>query len=342
MGQATTPPAPFNFMKHIPVSASFGLLVTLSTGSAFGQVAQKAPAVDPAAAAKQTVSLAERGNCKAALQLLKKSTPRLTDKELKLKAGVATMRCAMNSEQTDAALETIQILNREFPHDPDVLYLTTHAYSDLSTRASLELVRTAPDSYQAHEMNAEALEMQGKWEEAAAEYRKILDKNPELPGIHFRLGRLILSKPETPSMQEDAKKEFEAELKIDPNNAGAEYILGEFARQQAQWEDAIQHFTKATKLDAGFANAQLGLGMSFLGDGKPVEAITPLDRYVKLQPGNPAGHYQLAMAYNRAGRKDDAKREAALQRETAEKIEKEKAANAPPPEGAVQPSGPPK
>jgi hypothetical protein len=49
-----------------------------------------------------------------------------------------------------------------------------------------------------------------------------------------------------------------------------------------------------------------------------------LETYVKLQPGNPAGHYQLALAYSRSGRKEDAKREAALQKETAEKIEQEK------------------
>jgi hypothetical protein len=62
---------------------------------------------------------------------------------------------------------------------------------------------------------------------------------------------------------------------------------------------------------------------------------------VKLQPGNPAGHYQLAMAYSRAGRKEDAKREAALQRETAEKIESQKAANAPKPTGSIEQPRPP-
>jgi tetratricopeptide (TPR) repeat protein len=318
--------------------------LVVATGPMIAQVAKKAPAVDPPAAAKQSLSLAEHGKCKEALQLLRKSATPAADKDLRLKAGIATVRCALNREQTDVALEAIQILNREFPHGPEVLYLTTHAYSDLSTRAALELARTAPDSYQAHEMNAEALEMQGKWDDAAAEYRKILERNPELPGIHFRMGRLIVSKPETPTMREDAKKEFEAELKIDPSNAGAEYILGEFARQEGQWEEAIEHFTKATKLDAGLTDSLFGLGTSFLGDGKPVEAIPPLETYVKLQPGNPAGHYQLAMAYNRAGRKEDAKREAALQRETAEKIEqeKQKAENAPQPAGAAQQSGPPK
>jgi predicted Zn-dependent protease len=238
--------------------------------------------------------------------------------------GLAITRCALSLDQVETAVNALLWLNREFPNDPDVLYVTTHAYSDLSTRASLELVQTAPNSYQAHEMNAESLEMQGKWDEAAAEYRMIVEQEPQLPGIHFRIGRLILSKPETPTTAADARKEFEEELKIDPNNAGAEYVLGELSSQAQQWDEAIHHFSRAAKLDAGFADAVLGLGSAYVSAGKFAEAIPPLETYVKQQPGNPAGHYQLALAYSRSGRKEDAKREAALQKETAEKIEQEK------------------
>ena len=330
-------------MKRLQDLISFVIFVLIAIRPVVAQVPPKAPTVDPLAAAKQSLVLAEHGKCKEALQLLRKSTPHLADKEIKLKAGVATMRCALSREQTDAAVEAIQMLNREFPHDPEVLYITTHAYSDLSTRASIELATTAPDSAQAHEMNAEALELQGKWDEAEKEYQLILDRDANLPGIHFRLGRLLLSRPNPPTDASDkAKEHFKKELEIDPHNAGAEYILGELARQESQWDEAIARFTKVTKLDAGFTDAFLSLGISFVAEGKPVEAIPPLETYVKLQPGNPAGHYQLAMAYSRAGRKEDAKREAAQQRETAEKIESQKAANAPKPTGSTEQPGPPR
>ena len=287
-------------------------------------MAQVAPPVADIPSAKHAVSLAEHGNCKDALPVLRKVTSRLQDKELKRTAGLATVRCAMTLGRSDAATEALQLLNREFPRDPEVLYVTTHAYSDLATRASLDLVQSAPSSYQARELNAESLEMQGKWDEAATEYRAILKQNPDLPGIHFRLGRFILSKPETPTTAEDAKHEFEEELKIDPNNAGAEYVLGELAGRAQHWDEAIEHFSRAAKIDSGFADASLGLGMAYTSAGKFAEAISPLEAYVKLQPGNPAGHYQLAIAYNRVGRKQDAMREAALQKTTAEALDAEK------------------
>ena len=241
-----------------------------------------------------------------------------------MKAGLATVRCGLQLNQTDAVVNALVWLNRDFPSDPDVLYVTTHAYSDLSTRAALHLAGSAPTSVQALELNAEALESQGKWDEAAAQYQAILKQQPDIHGIHYRLGRIILSKPQTPTTITDARAEFEAELKTDPHNAGAEYILGEMARQSQQWEDAIDHFSKASKFDASFADAFLGLGFSLNSVGRFADAIPPLETGVKLQPANPTGHYQLAIAYNRVGRKDDAKREAALQKEAAERIEQDR------------------
>ncbi len=115
---------------------------------------------------------------------------------------------------------------------PKCYMFLTHAYSDLSTRAAQELARTAPNSIPALEMDADANEVQGKWDQAEKDYRKILEQNPHYPGIHFRLARLLLSKPNpAPDFAEQAKKELQQELEIDPANAGAEYMLGELARQ---------------------------------------------------------------------------------------------------------------
>jgi len=267
------------------------------------------------------IALAEKGNCAQALPLLKRGG-HPTDKDVERKAGLATVRCAIMLNQSETAVNALLALNREFPRDPEVLYVTTHAYSDLSTRASLQLANEAPNSYQALELNAEALELQGKWDQAEDEYKKVLEKNPNLPGIHFRLARLILSRPPTPTTPEDARKELEAELKIDPNNADAEYVLGELAREQQQFDQAIVHFERATKLMPNFPDALRGLGMSLNASGKFAEAVAPLARYVKMEPGDPAGHYQLAIAYARSGHREEAEHEMELQREADEAVRK--------------------
>ena len=279
------------------VLTSFLLLLTSTVTQA--QVAKKpAAAVDSSVVAERGAKLAETGHCAEAMPLLKKSFPQTSDKDLKLKIGFDAVRCAMTLNQADLAVDFLRLLNREFPHAPEVLYLTVHIYSDLSLRASQELADVAPSSSEARQLNAESLEVQGKWDEAAAEYRRILEHNPHAIGIHFRLGRLLLSKPDPDaSMTDQAKEEFQQELEIDPTNAGAEYVLGELARQAQHIPEAIEHFTRATKLDASFGDAFLGLGMALVFNKQYSDAILPLETAVKLQPANPAGHYRAGPLY---------------------------------------------
>lgn len=310
-------------LKSLCFLAAMTLTLGLWAADSAPQSPQKPPVTDPSSSARHGLELAKRGHCREALPILKRVTPRLADKDLKYEAAIASAQCAMSLNQVDAVLEALAQLNREFPHDPQVLYITTHYCSQLAGDASQELADKDPSSYQAQELDAEAYEAHGKWDEAAAEYKKILDQYPDLPSIHYRLGRIILSMPPGPTAAEDAKKEFEAELKIDPNNAAAEFMLGDLAREVQQWDEAIEHFSRASKLDVGFVEAYLGLGMALNSSGKYSEAVGPLEAYVKAQPEDAAGHYQLAIAYARIGRKDDAVREMTLQREMDAKVNKD-------------------
>lgn len=300
-------------------------LLVLTAAVSSAQVRnQSSTAAEPGGAAKGA-SLAESGHCAEALPLLRKSVRQMADKDMEKRVGMDGVHCAMTGKHPYDALDFLQVLLRDFPRDPEVLYIATHAYSDLADRSSQDLMREAPFSYQVHQLNAEALETQGKWEAAAAEYRKILDVNPILPGIHARLGRVLLSGQQpTAEAVAQAKKNFEDELSIDPNNAGAEYVLAELAKDDNDFSTAIRHYTRATKIDTGFAEAYLGLGSVLVATKQFGDAIAPLETYEKLAPDSPSGHYQLALAYAGAGRKDDANREAALQRDTAKSLEQMK------------------
>ncbi len=261
------------------------------------------------------LELAKSGHCNDAIPLLKKAIAQSTDKSFRRNAGLAGVRCAMVKNGFDAADEFLRQLTRQFPNDPEVLYTAVHTYSDLATRASQQLATRAPQSTKAHELNAESLEMQGKWDQAEKEYHQILQMDPQLPGIHFKIGRLLLSEANPPAdAAEKAKKEFQQELQIDASNAGAEYVLGELARQAQQWDEAVRHFIRAAKLDSGFGDAFLGWGSALISTKKFSEAVAPLEAAVKLEPQNPAAHYNLATAYARTGRKEDGEREFAVHR----------------------------
>src|SRR5271157_5284584 len=151
---------------RIPFSAAFPVVILVALGaSSTAQISSKAPTANPNAAAEHAASLAEGGHCSDALPLLAKSMPHATDKELQKRVGIDGVRCATMLQQSDQLLEFLRALNRQFPHDPEVLYVSVHAYSDLSSHTALELARIAPQSIPALKLDAEAREMQGKWDE---------------------------------------------------------------------------------------------------------------------------------------------------------------------------------
>jgi|HubBroStandDraft_4_1064222.scaffolds.fasta_scaffold14886_2 tetratricopeptide (TPR) repeat protein len=305
------------------------LIAVLSLALSGTEIKSQTPVTPPvrpaqAISVSHAVELAAAGHCGEAIPVLKNALGHITDPELKRRAGIAGVRCAMSRNQSQDVTRFIEWLRVEFPHDPEILYLTAHAYSDLSVRASQELLFTNPSAPQVHEMNAEALETQGNWKAALAEYRVVLEQNPNMQGIHFRIGRLILSQPQAPTTLDDAKKEFAAELAIDPGNAAAEYVLGEIARQREEWADAISHFQKATKLDSSFADAFVGLGRSLMATGSLAESIPVLLRAAELEPANPTTHYYAAMALGKAGRKPESAAELAKYKEASDKAQKQK------------------
>jgi predicted Zn-dependent protease len=307
-----------------------------------GQNAAKKPSAPAEGEAQRALSLAESGHCTQALPALKKLIRQTADKDLKKRIGLDGVHCAMTHNLPYESLDFLAVLSRDFPRDPEVLYAATHAYSDLSMRASQDLAHEAPFSFQVHLLNAEALEVQNRWDEAAVEYRRILEISPMQPGIHARLGRSLLSKSQpSPADVEQAKKNFQEELEIDPRNAVAEFVLGQLAADSNDSATAIKHFGRATKLDTAFSEAYLGLGTALNSAKQFTEAIPPLETYEKMAPDSPTGHYQLAVAYAGAGRREDSNREAALQRQSSEALEAVKRKAAVAQEKQTSPDAPP-
>src|SRR5258708_13889258 len=167
--------------------------------------------------AERGVQLALEGNCAEAMPLLKQAMAATADKELQRKIGKGGVRCAMLLNQPADATSFLSWLQKEFPRDPDILFLGVHVYSDLAMLNSQTLINTAPDSVEVIQLNAENFEKQGDLQKAIAEYRVLLQRAPEMPGILYRIGGLILSQPPPASGPEEARKEFQEDLETFPN-----------------------------------------------------------------------------------------------------------------------------
>jgi tetratricopeptide (TPR) repeat protein len=280
-------------------------------------IAQQSPSPGsrPVLTPEKAISLAEQGRCGESISALKHAMAGTVPADVRKQAGVLGVRCSLAMDDRDSTGEFIRLLTRQFRTDPDVLFVIVHAYSDLSTRTAQDLGRGAPQSIAAHKLNAEALEMQGKWEPAQLEYEAIIQKDPNVRGIHFLLGRLLLSRPDAGSeAAERARQEFLKEIAIDPSNAGAHYILGELARQDEKCEEAIPQFSQAIKFNPNFAEAYLGTGLCLVSLKKYEEAVPPLRSAERLTPGNPEIHHTLATALQRSGHTEEAEKEFSIHR----------------------------
>src|SRR5260370_30823735 len=96
------------------------LLALIAAGTKAQGAKTPATTVD-SAAAERGAKLAETGHCAEAMPLLKKSFPLTTDKELKLKLGFDSVRCAMTLNQPDVAVDFLRLLNRQYPRAPQIL-----------------------------------------------------------------------------------------------------------------------------------------------------------------------------------------------------------------------------
>ncbi len=267
--------------------------------------------------AERGVDLAMKGQCAEAMPLLDQAMRDASLKdESKRVVSTAGVRCSMLMNQQNDAMSFLGWLQQRFPNDPEILFMAVHVYSDLSRRNEQTLMNTAPDSPLVIELNAENFEKQGDIAKAVAEYRILLKRVPDKPGVHYRIGGLLMSQPAAA----EAGKEFEEELKLNPQNAGAEFYLGEIARQSNQLPQAAEHYERATKIYPNFAEAYAGLGRALLDSDNTTGAVGPLETAARLAPDNPTVHFALATAYQRLGRKADATREFALQKSTSEKI----------------------
>jgi tetratricopeptide (TPR) repeat protein len=257
------------------------------------------------------LSKSDLGQCSEAAPLLHKHLKEQTERKLRRLVGLSLLNCQIISN-TDEAINTAHNLRNWYPDDPDVLYHLASIYSQLWNRTVAELLKKSPESFRVHQLAGEALETQGRNDQAVREYLKALEINPKLPRVHYRVGRLILAEGNEEQAKLRALEHFKKELAINPGDAACEYELGEIFRKSHEFEAATQHYVRALQLSSDLVDARVGLAKVYSAAHQPQRALKELELAVRQDSQHGGAHYALMLVYRDLGRAEDAERESAI------------------------------
>jgi tetratricopeptide (TPR) repeat protein len=289
----------------------------------------------PNVGALLAMALSEIGRHEEALAGLEKAFHESTDVALRRMAGLHLQRSYTDLERDRDAVTVALELSRQYPDDPEVLYHTGRLFGNYAYLQTVKLARIAPDSVWLHQAAGEANESQGHLDEAISQYRQVLAVAPRRPGLHFRLGRVLLLRAAQArgdaSPESEALKEFGLELEIDPTNADAAYEIGEMMRKAGQLDKAIDSFRRAVDSYPAFEEALVGLGRALVAAGDAAAALPHLQQAIRLNPRDEVAFYQMAQAHRALGH--DAEQQSALA-----EFERLRSSNAS--QAAVVPAGP--
>jgi tetratricopeptide (TPR) repeat protein len=266
----------------------------------------------PNASVLLAMSLSELGQFDEALPGLEKGFKQAADTVLRRSAGLQLQRAytglGRHAEAVNVALQLAQL----YPKDPEILYQASRLYANFAYVTLLSLAEVAPDSLWIHLAAGEANESQGLYDAALREYRAALAIDPKRPGIHFRVGRVLLARAEqgTNGADREALNEFAQELRDDPTNANAAYEIAEIHRKAGDLGSARTFFETALQHYPDFEEALVGLGRSLIALQEPKLAITYLSKAIALNSKSEIAYYNLAQAHRALG--DTAAQEKAL------------------------------
>ena len=173
----------------------------------------------------------------------------------------------MALDASDRKLEAIQQLETlltDNPQDTQALYQLVRYYKLAAHGAFNRLSKAAPDSEFLLALRAETNAENNKSKEAIEQYKQVLVKNPEFPGIHFALGEIYWKM----AQYDPAMKELKLALDEEPSHPIGNYYVGDILAKELKYDDAISHLRLAVAGNPKLMQAQFSARKMLYDDWK--------------------------------------------------------------------------
>jgi predicted Zn-dependent protease len=230
------------------------------------------------------------------------------DREAVEMEGVSLFRLGRSPEALqyleEARHEKVEHANVEPEYVLGLCYADVGRYDD-SRHAFATQYGFAGDSAEAYLLAGRLFLRREFRDPAAAQAKKALELNPNLPLAHELLGEAALARGDLSG----AIQELEAERKINPLNGDVYDRIGDAYLRSGQYTEAQTALNRAVLLEPGATGPYILLGQTMLKLKQPIEALHYLTRAEKMDPSNYITHNLLGQAYKATGQVTEANRE---------------------------------
>ena len=231
------------------------------------------------------------------------------DEQAQLFLGLALAKTG----ESESAATVLQTLLKKNPKHLEALYHLGKIYMALAQETLQRLDTEGPDSYLTHLIAGEAQEQMEHYDDAAAQYKQALERQPPgFAGLHYKVGNIYWLQ----GKWAEAKKEFDLELKTNPKNCMALWKTGNVMLQTKEDPAKASEFVdRALEICPNVPQVILDQARLAGEMGRDERALELFKRVAQLSPEESSVHYQLARLYRKLGRVEESNAELKVVRE---------------------------
>jgi len=168
-----------------------------------------------------------------------------------------------------------------------------------------EILTLNAESAEADMLAGEALDEMRDRTAAIKQFRAAIKADPKMPEAHFGLAYLLW----TQLQFDEAAREFQAELEINPGHVQSLTYLGDSEMNLGHADAAMPPLEKAVSIDPKDSLAHLDLGLLYSDAGRNEEALRELKIAAELDPNDQNVHFRLGRFYKATGKTAEANAE---------------------------------
>lgn len=226
-------------------------------------------------------------------------------------------------DKPEQAAQTLDEAAKLAPDNTDVLYHRGRAHLLVSKNSYAKMFKDDPGSWRVHQVIAQANSEADRHVDAVNEFEAAIKLAPNQPGLHEELG----SEYRSLGKIQEAEEAFRRELELDPYNVLAQYKLGVLLVEKNEAAKGKELIEAALRQKPGLLHSDYNLGRAEMQLGNDASAAAHFERATSTSVSDPEivqqAWYQLGIEYRRLHRMSEAQQAMA----TFQKLKDEQAAN---------------